>query len=91
MGAIRIPDELLILHPDMDKRQLRTIIKAFATIRKNRLRNSQVFTMKVPHIGIIRSHGNKRKSGKNRRMSKDRKRKQNKYRQEEFKKEKLLF
>lgn len=88
---LKIPTQLLILNPTLNLREIRTIIMVILHQRSNILRQSNVVDFKMPGIGRIKSHGNRKKKGIKQAMAKDRKRKRALQRQKELEINNLLF
>jgi len=91
MPRLNIPHELLILYPTLTKDEIRTIIQTVWKSKNNRTRQSHIFKLKIPHIGVIRSRGNKKPKHRKKTMTKDRKRKREAQRQKNLTIESLLF
>ncbi len=85
-----IPPELLPLNPNLQIKEIRAVIQTILHCRANILRNSSVVDFKIPGIGRIKSHGNKKKNLSHV-LLKDRKRKRVLKRKKELEPHNLLF
>jgi hypothetical protein len=88
---LKIPPELLILNPTLTLREIRAIIMVILSQKSQILRQSNVVDFKIPGIGRIKSHGNRKKKGISKRMAKDRRRKKLQKREKDLQPHKLLF
>jgi len=88
---LKIPPELLISNPNLTIREIRAIIMVILNQRANILRQSNIVDFKIPGIGRIKSHGNKKKKGVPQAMAKDRRRKKLLKRKKELEINNLLF
>ena len=85
---LQIPDTLLKKYPNLSKNELRSIIAMVLRYKSYKLKTSILVDFKVPHLGRIKTHGNK----KNKKyLIADRKKKKKNYDQMLLTKEKLLF
>lgn len=75
MIRIEIPTELKILHPNLTRQELRAVVMTFIKSKNNKLRQSRVFKINMPNIGILQTHPNKKPIGLKKLMERDRKRK----------------
>jgi len=91
MPRLKIPQQLLLLHPNLSKKELRSVIRAILAAKKNKLSKSQVFKIVVPNIGTFRSHSLRKKKGTNKSRTRDRKKKIKKQRIKELDPNNLLF
>ena len=71
--------------------ELRTIIKTVLNSRRSKLIKAHVFSITLPHMGVIKSHGLKKRKGYSKLKTRDRKRKIRQQREQELTKENLLF
>lgn len=85
-----IPKELLTLNPNLSLNEIRAVIKIILHSKSNILRQSSVVDFKIPSIGRIKSHGNKKRKNKHL-LAKDRKRKREQKRKQDLTINKLLF
>jgi hypothetical protein len=88
---LKIPPELLILNPTLSLKEIRAIIMVILGQKSQILRQSNVVDFKLPKIGRIKSHGNKKKKGIKQVLAKDRKRKKILQKQKELEINNLLF
>lgn len=88
---LKIPSELLIANPNLTLREIRAIIMIILNQKANILRQSNIVDFKIPGIGRIKSHGNKKKKGISKAMAKDRRRKRIIKRKKELEINNLLF
>jgi hypothetical protein len=88
---LKIPPELLVLNPNLNIREIRAIIMVILNQKSNILRQSNIVDFKIPGIGRIKSHGNKKKKGIEQLLAKDRRRKRLLKRQKELEVNNLLF
>lgn len=58
---LKIPSELLVKNPGLTIREIRCILMVILNSRANVLRQSNVVDIKIPGLGRIKSHGNKRR------------------------------
>lgn len=91
MARLKIPQQLLLLHPNLSKKELRSVIRVILAAKKNKLSKSQVFKIVVPNIGTFRSHSLRKKKGTNKNRTRDRKKKIKKQRIKELDPNNLLF
>jgi len=85
-----IPPELLALNPTLELKEIRAIIQVIFKSKNNILRNSTIVDIKIPGIGRIKSHGNKKKNN-SKALTKDKRRKRLERRKKELTIEYLLF
>ena len=71
----RIPDEVLILNPEVNIHEARSLINIILKSYSNRVRQSHIFKVKLPGLGILRSRGNKRPKRRQKVLKNDRIRK----------------
>lgn len=88
---LKIPDELLILNPQFNKKELRTIINTILNSRRNRMRQAYIFDIRLPALGRIRSNGNKVHKFNKKVLTRDKKRKRIESKENDLKKENLLW
>ena len=88
---IQIPQELLKRHPNRTLHEIRTIISVIINSKSNVIRQANIFKLRIPHLGVLKSHGNKKHKYSKSLMSKDRKRKSKQNFKKEINSEKILF
>ena len=88
---LKIPPELLVLNPNLNIKEIRTIINTILNSRKNRIRQAHIFNIKLPKLGTMRSNGNKKHKHSKATLIRDRKRKAKQLTEKRFKKENLLW
>lgn len=88
---LKIPQQVLKLHPNLTLNEIRTILKVILNSRAMRLRQANIVNINIPHIGRFRSHGLKKHKRTNSTMKRDKKRKKKEYKQNELKRDNLLF
>lgn len=91
MPRLHIPHELLILYPTLNKDEIRTVIQTIWKSKGNKVRQSHIFKIKIPHIGVIRSRANKKPKHRKKRMAHDRNRKREQKKKKDLTIESLLF
>lgn len=72
---LKIPSEMLIKFPQLTIREIRAIVMVILSQKSQILRQSNIVDFKLPGIGRIKSHGNKKRRRNKQIMAKDRKRK----------------
>lgn len=75
---LRIPKEVLDLNPGLTIHEIRALVQVIWKSKGNRLRQSHIFKVKLPKLGVLRSRGNKRVKRRQKVLKKDRERKRNK-------------
>lgn len=88
---LQIPIELLELNPKLSKAELRAVIMTIWKSKNNKIRQSRIFRIVIPHLGVLRSHGNKKPKYKKGVLKRDKKRKRELYRKQAFSVNSLLF
>lgn len=88
---LKIPNELLILNPKYNKKEIRTVLNVFLNSRRNRMRQAYIFDIRIPGLGRMRSHGNKTHKFKKKVLAYDKKRKRSETKENDLKKENLLW
>ena len=91
MPRLPIPRQLLILNPHLSTAEIRAIVMVILKSKSNRLRNADILDINIPHIGRLRSNGNKRLKSRQSTLKRDRKRKNKENLLKSFSKTKLLF
>ena len=87
---LHIPPELLKLNPTLQLKEIRAIIQVILKAKGNILRQSTIVDIRIPKLGRIKSHGNKKKNT-SKALLQDRRRKRLEKRKKELTIEKLLF
>lgn len=72
---IDIPKAILLLNPGFSSKQVRAWIMKVLNSKANRMRQADIFNIKLPGIGVMRSRGNKRPKRRQSVLKKDRERK----------------
>jgi len=88
---IQIPKELSAKYPQYSIHELRAIITEINKSKGIMIRKSNIFDFKLPKVGRIKSHGNKKHKYSKKLMAKDRKRKLKQLRELSLTPKKLLF
>lgn len=88
---IQIPPELIARHPNLTMHEIRAIITEMIKTKGIMIRKSNIFDFKLPKVGRIKSHGNKKHKYSKKLMAKDRKRKRLEFLKLSLTPEKLLF
>ena len=88
---LKIPDELLVLNPTLNKKELRTILNVILNSRRNRMRQAYIFDIRLPSLGRLRSNGNKVHKHNKKTLSRDRKRKRIETKTNDLKRVNLLW
>jgi len=88
---LKIPIELIQLYPHLTRDELRAVVMTFWKTKNNKLRQSHTFKIKLPHIGTLRSHANKKPKGLKKIRKRDKKRKREQALKKELTQESLLF
>ena len=88
---LHISDKVMALNPEFTKKELRSIIRIVLNHKTSKLKSSHIVNFVIPHLGRIKSHGNKKVKRYRRYLVKDRRKKKKKYNESLFTKEKLLW
>lgn len=88
---IQIPPELIARHPNLTLHEIRMIITEVIKSKGIMIRKSNIFDFKLPKVGRIKSHGNKKHKYSKKLMAKDRKRKKKELIKLSFTPKKLLY
>jgi len=88
---IQIPPEVIRRHPKLTMHEIRAIITEVIKSKGIMIRKSNIFDFKLPKVGRIKSHGNKKHKYSKKLMAKDRKRKLKQLRELSLTPKKLLF
>lgn len=73
-----IPKILQQLNPDLSIYEIRAILNIIFNAKSNRIRQSHIFRIRIPGIGVIRSRANKRPKRTQAVKKRDRERKRKK-------------
>lgn len=85
-----IPPEMLVLFPNLQLKEIRAVVKTLLNCKNSILQQSSVVDIKIPGIGRIKSHGNKKKNNSHLLLA-DRKRKRALKRKKDLEINNLLF
>ena len=72
---LQIPQELMVLNPDLTMQEIRSLIMVIMKAKNNRIRQAHIFRIPLPALGVLRSWGNKRPKRRQKTLRKDRLRK----------------
>lgn len=86
-----IPPELQKAHPELNLHEIRSIVNVILKSKDTIMRKSRIFKVKLPGIGVLRSHGKKKPKSRNKLVKRDTQKKRKKAREKEFTKERLLW
>lgn len=86
-----IPKELATLYPNLSLQEIRAMLNPFWKAKHARMRQADIFEVKIPGLGTLRSHASKKPKGHLKVKKRDIKRKKAQYRQFNRRKENLLW
>lgn len=79
------------LNPDLSYKEIQTIIRTVINHKTSKLKASHIVNFYIPHIGRVKSHGNKKVRRYRPYLAKDKKKKKKVYQKLLLTKEKLLW
>jgi len=88
---LKIPDQLLVLNPKFNIKEIRTILNVILNSRRNRMRQAYIFDIRLPNLGRIRSRANKVHKHSKKTLTRDRTRKRREAKEKDLNKTNLLW
>ncbi len=91
MKLSQINERILKKHPDLTKKEIKSIVSGVLSARAQKIRGAYILDFYVPFLGNIRTHRAKKTRRYIKNKVKDKKRKREQKRIKDFKKENLLW